>query len=892
MQCKHPFIWIHVWTCLFVFFINASGTDSAVALQADSFKHYIDEFNRNDEELYAQHIPNDKTWEFLEENIPQFECPDKDIERIYYFRWWTYRKHIKNTPDGFVITEFLPKVPWSGKHNTINCPAGHHFYEGRWLHDNRYLDDYAIFWFRKGGSPRRYSFWAADALWARYLVTMNKSHIVSLLDDLIANYEQWEKSKLEPDGLFWQIDDRDGMEVSIGGSGKRATINSYMYGDAVAISKIAALAGREEAAQKFRQKAAGIKSLVQNKLWDNEAKFFKTLPRNSLRLVDVREQHGYTPWYFNLPDSGKGYEIAWKQLMDPKGFYAPFGPTTAEQRHPGFRVSYSGHECQWNGPSWPMSTSVTLTALANVLNSYDQDAISKADYFETLKIYTRSHYIKQEDGSVIPWIDENLNPHTGDWISRTRLKSWKDGAWSESKGGRERGKDYNHSSYCDLIISGLAGLRPQIGNIVEVNPLVPAGTWDWFCLDNVRYHGKIISVLWDRTGAKYGKGKGLSVFADGKEIARSQTIAHIRGKLPFAAVGGMTYHQAKQRIPERRTPKFWVGDVKGLTARFAELTQGKVRTIAASPGGRPVHLIEYGQAEKLDGKANFNSAIGGREPAAYMDKSSRKKPVILFLGPVHGAEVEALTGLVNLIKIMETGKDLRDRDHAELRELGKKCRLLIIPDGNPDGIARFEPRSLFGMALDDLRFWGQGTWSDDTFCGWPDSKRRHPMVGDNTGFLGCYFNDAGINPMHDEFFDPMGPEAPAILKVARREGPDLAVSLHSHSSKPAVLRPAYVPTEIQEDIRSLAQRCYELLAKRDLPHGSLFTVKPEGGRNPSPFNLTSAMYHISGASSFTFECPHGIKEGCQVNFEQILDIQLTLYEAMMRYEIEKKKLQK
>jgi hypothetical protein len=239
---------------------------------------------------------------------------------------------------------------------------------------------------------------------------------------------------------------------------------------------------------------------------------------------------------------------------------------------------------------------------------------------------------------------------------------------------------------------------------------------------------------------------------------------------------------------------------------------------------------------------------------------------------------------------MENGKDLRGKDQAQLRALGRKCRLLIIPDGNPDGIARFEPRSLCGMELNDLRFWGQGTWSDDTFCGWPRSKRQHPMVGDNVGFLGCYFNDDGINPMHDEFFAPMGPEAPAVLKVAEEEGPDLAVSLHSHSSNPALLRPAYVTTEIQEDVRSLAESCYELLAERDLPRGSLFKVVPEGGRNPSPFNLTGAVYHISGASSFTFECPHGLKEGCQVNVEQILDIQLSLYEAMMRHEIEKKKL--
>ena len=356
-----------------------------------------------------------------------------------------------------------------------------------------------------------------------------------------------------------------------------------------------------------------------------------------------------------------------------------------------------------------------------------------------------------------------------------------------------------------------------------------------------------------------------------------------------ADVDKMTYRQAKQRVPERDITKFWVGDVASLPARIEGLRHGKVTTIATSPGGRPVHLIEYGQADKLESKANFNSAIGAREPSVYMDKTARKKPVILFVGPVHGAEVEGLTGLINLVNIMETGGDLRGSNHAELRALGRQCRLLIIPDGNPDGIARFEPRSLCGMTLNDLKFWGQGTWSDHTFCGWPQSKRQHPMVGDNTGFLGCYFNDNGINPMHDEFFDPMGPEAPAILKVAREEGPDLAVSLHSHASKPALLRPAYVTTEIQEDVRALAQRCYELLADRSLPHGSPFTIKPEGGKNPSPFNLTSAMYHVSGAGSFTFECPHGLTEGCQVNFEQILDIQLTLYEAMMRHEIDKKK---
>ena len=115
----------------------------------DRLKNYVDHFNENDKEIYKQFIPNDKAFNFLNDNIPMIDLPDKDIEETYYFRWWTYRKHIKNTEDGYVITEFLPKVNWSKKHNTINCPAAHHIYEGRWLRDPKYISDYINFWLNK-----------------------------------------------------------------------------------------------------------------------------------------------------------------------------------------------------------------------------------------------------------------------------------------------------------------------------------------------------------------------------------------------------------------------------------------------------------------------------------------------------------------------------------------------------------------------------------------------------------------------------------------------------------------------------------------------------------------------------------------------------------------------
>ena len=126
---------------------------------------YIDNFNKNDVELYQQYVNNADAKKFLLDNVPLIEIPDKDIEETYYFRWWTYRKHLKKTVDGFVITEFLPEVNWSMKHNTINCPAAHHIYEGRWLRDPKYVSDYINFWLKNSGDGiRQYSFWVADAL--------------------------------------------------------------------------------------------------------------------------------------------------------------------------------------------------------------------------------------------------------------------------------------------------------------------------------------------------------------------------------------------------------------------------------------------------------------------------------------------------------------------------------------------------------------------------------------------------------------------------------------------------------------------------------------------------------------------------------------------------------
>lgn len=51
------------------------------------------------------------------------------------------------------------------------------------------------------------------------------------------------------------------------------------------------------------------------------------------------------------------------------------------------------------------------------------------------------------------------------------------------QGGYERGKDYNHSMYCDLIITGLLGIDPS-QEPPAVKPLIPED-WEYFLLEGV-----------------------------------------------------------------------------------------------------------------------------------------------------------------------------------------------------------------------------------------------------------------------------------------------------------------------------------------------------------------------------------------------------------------------
>lgn len=486
-------------------------TEPTSILKAADFKHYVDYFNAMEDENIAQAIPNAESWKWMTENVPLFECPQANFEEMFYFRWWTLRKHIKETPVGYAMTEFLVDRSYSDQYNLIACAMGHHIMESRWLHNPKYLNDYVHVWFRgNDGKPmkkiHKFSNWTADALYQKYLVDGDKDYMLDMLPDLITDYERWEHERRHKNGFFWQRDVQDGMEEQISGGRRvknaRPTINSYMFANAMAISRMAEMSNQKELTQLFKAKADTLYNIVNGKLWNQESAFYETVKEDG-NFSGVREAIGFIPWAFNIPSDAQS--VAWKQLMDESGFLAPYGQTTAERRHPDFRT-HGCCKCEWDGAIWPFATSQTMTGLANLLNNYEQDVITKNDYFKHLELYVESQYHRGR-----PYVGEYQDEVTGYWL----------------KGDQERSRYYNHSTFNDLIISGLVGLRPRADNKIEVHPLIPEGKWAWFCLDNVKYKGQIVTIVWDKDGSKYHKGSGLSVLVNGKEVGRSASLTKL-----------------------------------------------------------------------------------------------------------------------------------------------------------------------------------------------------------------------------------------------------------------------------------------------------------------------------------------------------------------------------
>ncbi|HEY3818483.1 MAG TPA: discoidin domain-containing protein [Polyangiaceae bacterium] len=168
--------------------------------------------------------------------------------------------------------------------------------------------------------------------------------------------------------------------------------------------------------------------------------------------------------------------------------------------------------CHWDGPTWPFDTSMILTGLANLLQDYPAQSFVTKQTYDTLL----SQFATLQHKNGVPYVAEAADGDTGSWIYDASDFS----------------ENYNHSSFVDLVLTGLFGIKPQATDTVQLKPLVP-DTWSYFAVQDVPYHGHLLTIVWDQTGTHYNAGSGLQVCQDGIPIYQSATLGNVT--VPVAA---------------------------------------------------------------------------------------------------------------------------------------------------------------------------------------------------------------------------------------------------------------------------------------------------------------------------------------------------------------------
>jgi hypothetical protein len=261
----------------------------------------------------------------------------------------------------------------------------------------------------------------------------------------------------------------------------------------MALSELAHRAGAESDAAMYRNDAQELRRKINELLWNDRVGMYGVISDDGV-MQNVRELVGYIPWIYGVPNEGKAN--CFVNHFAKECFLSPHGLRTADASHPDYMKPFH-HECLWNGPIWPFATSQTLTAVIVYLHTTEDSVITRDDFMDLMLLYAYSH--RDTDGT--PWLDENMDPNTGIWLAREILRQ-------RDRSDKERGQHYNHSSFIDLVMTGICGIRPSADDRLEIHPL--GTSLDTFSLCDLVYHGHRIDMLWDKT-------IGLRISVDGME---------------------------------------------------------------------------------------------------------------------------------------------------------------------------------------------------------------------------------------------------------------------------------------------------------------------------------------------------------------------------------------
>ena len=478
------------------------------------------------------------------ENLPYIDVPKKAVQKAIDYRWWLERFNSldANIP-GYDYQYPVTIEGVLGYNNAIILTQPMHLQDTKWLRSpylaygqllsagnssqsSAFLDNPG----NRNNWNNHYGQYLAEAGYEAFNVIGGGAELAENLayyfgHDATGQLEHYGNHIEGRDLIAYRNNymtgnDADTISMHAPGTGtwKAHGENAYVWAAADAAAKLYEQLGNTEQAKYYRDLADKIKADVLELMWCEECQKFETYAvrptgtqhnANQPNLVKYTESNNYNYFAVGLvPDDAASvtkYKEALKAFSNGKEF--PIFPFyTANQVH-NQEVSGSNNFSNIN-------FTVQLRLYESALRTYDKEQTYITDDMLAM---------------MAEWMAWNVYPDAGDirYPNNNEFHNI-DGRTYENY---YRSWIYHNilGNYTYLFIEDMAGIQPRSDEKIELSPI--DFSYDHFMVNNVRYHGHDLTVVWDKPDD--GKTwynecpEGYSLYIDGMLAFTLKDLAHV-----------------------------------------------------------------------------------------------------------------------------------------------------------------------------------------------------------------------------------------------------------------------------------------------------------------------------------------------------------------------------
>ncbi|HYN95180.1 MAG TPA: discoidin domain-containing protein [Pilimelia sp.] len=466
---------------------------------------------------FATHVRAYNRW--WADNIPYLDVPDPAIKKNIYYRWWLMRfNHLDADIPGqdFQFPQSIEGV--TGYNNAIALTQPMHIDDLKYLRDptysygpwlavgqssanGRYMDN--------PGDPENwsnsYTQYISEAAWRAYqlhggqpAMLRNFARYAEMdVKGQLATYDTNNNGVIEYNWGAMTGNDADAVSFHWRAGNLDRAEGAYVYSNALAAAQAYTVLGDTAKATELGAIANRVRDGIITVLWNPDRQLLEHRHVATNTHVPWKEINNYYPYAVGLMPNTATYRQALRLFADPAE-YPIFPFFTANQRDKAAAAAQG--EPGSNNFSTINST-VQFRLYSSVLRNYPNEWMSAQDYKKLLYWNAWAQYV----GGNTQWPDANE-------------------FWANWNGSAITYRSWIHHNILGssnwTVIEDVAGLRPRTDTTIELSP-IDIG-WSHFAVNNVRYRGNDLSIVWDDPAdgvVRYpGVPQGYSAYLNGSRV--------------------------------------------------------------------------------------------------------------------------------------------------------------------------------------------------------------------------------------------------------------------------------------------------------------------------------------------------------------------------------------